>query len=484
MLFSLWMIQELFLEEPTEMQLEEPEGRTIQNIRLYHGGMLSDERSLYIESGEVFFHDHDDRVACVHGQNILRIGRLTVNEVFNRVLAFFEAGQLREQKLNRMITSNCLLKDVLDEFSDVIPLPLMVLDNGQMILATSGNYGPGTIDPEWDVGLRTGRFQTGMLDAYNALYLDRVQERGFYEIPADPFPYPSYNRNIFLDNEFVGFISMILMKENRAVYTDWFDVACNAIMDWVMLYMQQNEILLRQKVFTELLDNDQTHVTQFSNTMETYGWKTADQKHLLILHCISHVLNMNQLMTRVLNRESPALYATEYLNEIVAVVNERLMPQDQFTRVILPLIRSNGYYGGISDSFEDFRNLFQSCLQAKTALQHGQAFAGSLHHIKDHMVPYIFQLLTREHQLDMRHPALSEIREYDRQHQSNCYEVLRVYLQTGCSQTAAAEALYLHRNTLIRKMEKIQKRFHLDLSNYEVRLHLMMSFEMDKVQTD
>ena len=63
--------------------------------------------------------------------------------------------------------------------------------------------------PEWDVGLQTGRFQTETLNAYNALYLDKVKERGFYEVPANPFPYPSYNRNIFLGQEFVGFISMI-----------------------------------------------------------------------------------------------------------------------------------------------------------------------------------------------------------------------------------------------------------------------------------
>ena len=484
MQFSLWMIQELFRDVQTQLRLRETERRTIRNIRLYNGGVMSDRQSLYIESSEVFFQDNDRAAVCVHGDNVLWIRSLTVNEVFNRVLEFFEACQLREQKLNRMITSNCLLKDILNDFCDVIPLPLMVLDNGQMILATSENYGPGTIDPEWDVGLQTGRFQTQTLNAYNTLYLDKVKERGFYEVPADPFPYPSFNRNIFLGHEFVGFISMILVRENREVYKDWFDIACAAIMDWIALYMQQNEILLRQKIFSELLDGDLSHAAQFTNTMETYGWKPENRKRLLVLHCISNVLNMNQLMSKVLNRESPAIYAMEYQNEIVAAVNDSLIPPDRFSGEILPLFRNNGYYGGVSDSFSDFGNLFQYYLQAKTALRHGQAHAGSLHHIKDHMVPYIFQWLTSRNRLDMRHPALAEIREYDRLHGSGCYEILRVYLQSGCSQTAAAEALYLHRNTLIRKIEKIQKLFHIDLGSYEIRLHLMMSFEMDKIEAD
>ena len=309
MKFSLWMIRELFQDYQTELQIHERETRTIEKIRLYHGGDMSDARSLFIESSHVLFHGNDDAVACIHGKNILWIKTSVVNVVFNRVLEFFEKSQTWEQKINRMITSNCLLKDILNEFHDAIPLPLMVLDNGQMILATSENYGYGAVDAEWDIGLQTGRFRTQTMSVYNALYQDKVQESGFYEIPADPFPYPSYNQNIFIENECVGFISMILLKEVREVYKDWFEIACNAIMDWIALYMQQNAILLRQEIFSELLENDLSHVSQFSNTMDTYGWKPEDKKHLLVLHCISDVINMNQLMSKVLNRESAAIYA-------------------------------------------------------------------------------------------------------------------------------------------------------------------------------
>ena len=38
----------------------------------------------------------------------------------------------------------------------------------------------------------------------------------------------------------------------------------------------------------------------------------------------------------------------------------------------------------------------------------------------------------------------------------------------------------MHRNSLIRKIEKIRELFHVDLNSYEVRLHLMMSYEMER----
>ena len=166
----------------------------------------------------------------------------------------------------------------------------------------------------------------------------------------------------------------------------------------------------------------------------------------------------------------------------MAAVNDILISENDFNVKIVPLLRKNGYYGGVSDAFTELGNLYQYYLQAKTAMQNGQAYAGSLHHIKDYMVPYIFRLITSQNQLNMRHPALAEMKSYDGRHGTSYYEILKVYLQNGCSQTQAAEKLFLHRNTLIRKIEKMQKLFHIDLNNYEIRLHLMMSYEMDKYE--
>ena len=97
------------------------------------------------------------------------------------------------------------------------------------------------------------------------------------------------------------------------------------------------------------------------------------------------------------------------------------------------------------------------------------------------MVPYIFQVITSENELDMRHPSLEAMKQYDSLNGSDYYKILKVYLECGCSQTQAAEKLFLHRNTLIRKIEKVQELFHINLNSYEIRLHLMMSYEMDAV---
>lgn len=480
MQFSLRMIEEALENYDIDECFEEDEKRNIDNIRLYYPGTCLLEQTLYLETSDTFFHDKDPAVICLHGKNMLRIRSASANDVFNRVLQYFEQKQKWEENINNLITSNCLLKDVLNQFQDVIPFPLMVLDNGQMVLATSDNYGEGALDNEWDIALKTGRFQRETIEKYNLLYQSKIHIHGFYEIPADPFPFPSFNRNIFIENEFVGFISMILVRGNKEVYKDWFDIACNVILKWITLYMQQNEILIRQKAFAELLSDDQANMQKFVDSMKTIGWKGTHAKHLLLLRCVSNVLNMNTHIVKLLNHSSTALYAIEFRNDIAVLVNETMMPRETFIQEVVPMLKKSGYYGGESDRFFDPDQIHQYYLQARVAMAYGEIKSGEFHHIRDHMVPYIFRMLREKNDMDMRHPCLEVMKQYDSQHKTDYYNILKVYLQCGCSQTMAAERLFMHRNSLIRKIEKIRELFHVDLNSYEVRLHLMMSYEMER----
>ena len=47
-----------------------------------------------------------------------------------------------------------------------------------------------------------------------------------------------------------------------------------------------------------------------------------------------------------------------------------------------------------------------------------------------------------------------------------------------CNQSETAKALFMHRSSVIRKLDRIIQLTGLDLDDYETRLHLMLSFEL------
>lgn len=481
MKFSLWMLLETLKPFQPIIHTRGKAKRTIENIRLFSPDVKRKPNILYIEKSDVFFHDHAESIVCMHDENYILLHTTDINLVFNQILNFFEKNQLFFNRLSLMISNNCLLKDILNLFQEVLPLPLMVLDASQIVLASSKSYGIGTIDSRWDHMLSTGSFDIEVLEKYNRLHQTMTLQKEPYFVPADPFSFESYNYNIYMDNEFMGFITMILIHNTLGnAEKDWFDIACDAIVNWFTLYADQNTILMKQAIFKELLEGDFSNMHRFINALNTIGWKKDCAKKLLVLSCISNYLNMNLHIAKVINQKADSLYAIHYENSIVVMINIENLPYEKAVDIIRPIIQSSGYYGGSSNTFTDLQDLPDYFSQAQIAVSHGTATPGVIHACHDYILPYVFQILRTHARLELCHPSLLILREYDEANGSDYCQLLYKYLQNECNQTKTAEKMNMHRNSLIRKINHLQEISHLDLNDYETRFHLLISFEYEK----
>ncbi|WP_094607675.1 hypothetical protein SPSIL_009680 [Sporomusa silvacetica DSM 10669] len=77
------------------------------------------------------------------------------------------------------------------------------------------------------------------------------------------------------------------------------------------------------------------------------------------------------------------------------------------------------------------------------------------------------------------HPALIILREYDRANNTEFYYTLCVYLECACSIKLTAEKLFIHRNSLTYRLERIQKLTQVDLADDNIRFLLVMSYRID-----
>ena len=57
--------------------------------------------------------------------------------------------------------------------------------------------------------------------------------------------------------------------------------------------------------------------------------------------------------------------------------------------------------------------------------------------------------------------------EYDRKNNTNFIKVLLTYMECGCNGQKAAAALFIHRNTLVYRIEKLQKATGLDIRTFD-----------------
>ena len=74
------------------------------------------------------------------------------------------------------------------------------------------------------------------------------------------------------------------------------------------------------------------------------------------------------------------------------------------------------------------------------------------------------------------HPALNIIERYDRENQTDLLRTLKVYLENDCNAQKCGRLLFLHRNSLVYRVHRIQEISGCDLSDPTERSYLRISF--------
>ena len=74
------------------------------------------------------------------------------------------------------------------------------------------------------------------------------------------------------------------------------------------------------------------------------------------------------------------------------------------------------------------------------------------------------------------HPAIEIIRDYDAKNQTNLLHTLDVYLLNDCNAQHCGRLLFLHRNSLVYRIHRVQEIAGIDLSDAEERSYLRLSF--------
>ena len=179
-------------------------------------------------------------------------------------------------------------------------------------------------------------------------------------------------------------------------------------------------------------------------------------------------------------------------NSVVAFIDITELGEDYLERIasgIGVFTSSMGMKAGVSDAFDDLmlcRSLF---LQANIALDMGAMFAPteSLFAFQDYALREMVMNAIGDIPLDLRFPeGLRRLIAHDEDAAASYIDTLRIYLEQNCSVSKAATLMYVHRSTLMERLQRIRRELGLNLDDpdEQLRLRLLLkALEMhDKLQ--
>nr|WP_237449182.1 MULTISPECIES: helix-turn-helix domain-containing protein [unclassified Paenibacillus] len=103
---------------------------------------------------------------------------------------------------------------------------------------------------------------------------------------------------------------------------------------------------------------------------------------------------------------------------------------------------------------------------------------------EDYLCEHIGKIISEQNDLaDFCHPVIQKLIAYDNAHKTSLLPTLEAYLQYVDTPNIAAKTLFIHRNTLFYRINRIRELFEIDLSDGDIRLKLQMTLHFLKLKT-
>ena len=96
---------------------------------------------------------------------------------------------------------------------------------------------------------------------------------------------------------------------------------------------------------------------------------------------------------------------------------------------------------------------------------------------------YIYKFAHMDTLHDQYQDQIDLIVDYDRRKKANLLDTLETYLECGGNVAKTSSHLDIHRNTLLQRLEWLQKLCNLDLEQCQHRLPLLVALKIHKLRT-
>jgi len=142
---------------------------------------------------------------------------------------------------------------------------------------------------------------------------------------------------------------------------------------------------------------------------------------------------------------------------------------------------------GIGNQCQNISDYRRGFAEANEALQMGQSLNhdGSVTHFNDLGVyRYLYKIARMDDLRDIYQDQVARIANYDRRKGTDLLDTLETYLECAGNLTKTSNRLFVHRNTLIQRLERLQSLCDIDLQDRSNWLTLQVAIKVFKLRSN
>ena len=287
------------------------------------------------------------------------------------------------------------------------------------------------------------------------------------------------SQGIFVSGEYVG---NIVVDELGGTFSDGDYSITYLIGQAIEKYLKYNGTLSIglppefKTILETIIKNEPVEDMRLNRFLNKLGIKQND-----LFFCIvvdeGNQTETQEAISLLASRISAAIRCNcylEYNGQLVFIVKvENEHSQEACLQKLYPLFRETFVKCGTSQLFSDFKKTHDYYIQCVRALLIGREKDPTMwfYRFEKYILEYILQSCTEELLPETILPEkLKALIAIDKSSGSEYVKMLRAYLDNNMSLTAASKALYIHKNTLLYRLERINEILGTDLENPDLRL--------------
>lgn len=297
----------------------------------------------------------------------------------------------------------------------------------------------------------------------------------------------SLNEQDLLALEYAGTISALEFTKEKAIYETERKIRDELLEDLITDNFSVEEVVVRRAyylnfnlnaklaVFVANIDNfeeyviyhanhDENHIQEiksyiFKNLQRTLQRCCGEVMLNMKRDCIIGLIRMEENMNdNILDKK---------LQEVIANLKMR------FPKIVISV--------GVGKSYKGVRNIKNSYQEAETSLKVGAYIFGETRVLffKD-LGPYsfLYELKGSESMLKFQKEIIGRLEQYDQKNQTNLVLTLIRYFKNNCHLIHTAKDMYIHKNSVIYRVKKIEEITGLKFNNPEDRFNLQLCVKL------
>ena len=246
-------------------------------------------------------------------------------------------------------------------------------------------------------------------------------------------------------------------------------------------FYRTNQGLMHSYFLSDLLDNQVHDSSAIQQRMQSLGWDFINNMRIMVLtdHQQNFFDGKAHLITSQLHKLLPGSRWVVYHGQIVFLVASASHGSSAM-EALYHYLEINNLTASVSNAFDNILELRKYYQQALKADYYGNKFAPEeyVHVYADYFIYHVGEIISNENNIqDFCHPAVLAIRDYDEKHGTNFIETLRLHLKYINQPGTVAQKLFIHKNTVFYRINKLKEQFDINLDDGDECLKIAMTLK-------